>query len=120
MAEPTVTKLEGQIVCVPSIDTRDWYAWNNLQPPGPPRFQVHGEVYVPNPGVDAILVPRVPQGINPMILLLDLLLRQAPGIWPQVFTWVPAHYRKVPAYYRQVQIFFADKIIADVPVQDVQ
>jgi hypothetical protein len=49
---------------VQKIDTRDWYAWNNLQPPGPVSFHVTGEVLVPNPGVHPLLVPKNPQGIT--------------------------------------------------------
>lgn len=112
-------RVEAQVLSVPKVDTRDWYAWNNLQPPGPARFHVTGEVLVPNPGVHPLLVPKTPQGINPTILLLDLLLKQEPGIWPQIVVWMPARYDKQPAYYRQVQIFFGQQVIADLPVHDI-
>lgn len=119
MADAQTVELEGQIVSLPAIDTRDWFAWNNVQPAGPARFHVTGDVHVPNPGVDALLVPKVPPGTNPTILLLDLILKQAPGMWPQVFVWAPARYDKVPGSFRHVQIFFGDAVIAEVPVEDV-
>jgi hypothetical protein len=104
------------------VETRDWYAWINLMPPPPDDFHVTGEVYVPNLGVDPILTPKVPQGINPQILLLDLTLVQQPGIWPQVLVWKQARYDKVPSSvrYTQVQIFCGDEVIADIPVADIQ
>jgi hypothetical protein len=112
-------RVEAQVLSIPRVDSRDWYAWNDLQPPGPPRFHLTGEVLVPNPGVHPLLVRKAPQGINPTILLLDLLLKQEPGLWPQVMVWLPARYDKTPGYYRQVQIFSQGTLIADLPVQDV-
>jgi hypothetical protein len=112
-------RVEGHVLADAKIESRDWYAWNDLQPTGPPRFHVVGEVQVPNPGVHALLVPKSPQGINPSILLLDLYLKQDPGIWPQVVVWVPARYDKQPGYYRQVQIFYDEQVIADIPVHDI-
>ncbi len=101
--------------------TRDWYAWNNLMPPKPDDFHIVGEVQVGNPGIVAMLCPKEPQGINPDILLLHLILIQRPGIWPQVVTWVPARYDKIlfNSTYKSVEIFCEDKKIADVPVEDV-
>lgn len=102
------------------IQTRDWYAWNNLMPPRPDAFHLVGEVQVPNPGVDVLLVPRNPQGINPQILLIDLVLVQQPGIWPQMVIWKPARYDKVKVTYTNVEIFFDNQSIASIPVDNVQ
>jgi hypothetical protein len=56
-----------------STDTRNWYAWINIMPPRPLHsFHVSGEVLVGNPGVEAFLTVKEPQGINGDILLLDL------------------------------------------------
>ena len=109
----------GVVACTPPA-TRDWYAWNDLMPPKPDVFHVVGEVQVPNPGVKAILVPRNPQGINPKILLLDLLLVQRPGIWPQIVVWTQATYEKVNATYSAAQIFCCDESIANVKADDIQ
>jgi hypothetical protein len=69
----------------------------------------------------AFLFPKEPQGINPDILLMDLILVQKPGIWPQWVTWVPARYDKilVNSTYKRVEIFCEGNKIADVPVEDV-
>ena len=109
--------------CLPcrGAETRDWYAWINLMPPPPEDLHIVGEVYVPNPGVEPLLTPKVPQGTNPKILLLDLHLIQQPGIWPQVFVWKPVRFDKVVSgmQYTQVQIFCGDEIIADLPVREI-
>ncbi len=112
---------KGTVVSCKGRDTRDWYAWNDRMPPKPDYFHVVGEVQVPNPGVFAMLCPKVPQGTNPKILLMDLILVQQPGIWPQVITWVIAKYEKfiVNTYYDRVEIFCEGIQIADIPVEDV-
>ncbi|WP_299405996.1 hypothetical protein [Acaryochloris sp. IP29b_bin.148] len=103
------------------VPTRDWYAWNNLMLPKPDDFHVIGEVQVSNPGVLAMLYPKEPQGINPDILLLDLILVQQPGIWPQVVTWVTARYDKIlfNSTFKNVEIFCEDKKIVDITVRDI-
>lgn len=69
-------------------------------------YYVAGEVCVPNPGIEAKLYYRIPQGINPKILMLDLVLIQRPGIWPQVETLVSAKYIRMgkPGQYTDVDI----------------
>jgi hypothetical protein len=88
-------------------------------PPKPDDFHIVGEVQAPNPGVDPLLVPRTPQGINPRILLLDLVLVQRPGVWPQIVVWKQARYDKVNVTYDQVQVFCGGVEIASVPVETV-
>lgn len=74
------------------VDTGDWYAWINRMPPGPPSFHVVGTVVVGHPGIDAQLVRAAPQGINPAELILDLVLTERPGTWPQVVTSLSVRY----------------------------
>lgn len=106
------------------METKNWYAWVNLMPPKPDDFHVVGEVLVGNPGVEAMLCVKEPQGINPKILLLDMHLVQKPGIWPQVMTWVQARYDRIlppgSSGYEQVEIFFENESIALIPVNEVQ
>ena len=87
-------------------------------PLGPNFLHVVGEVLVPNPGVAPSLHYRIPQGINPRILLLDLRLTQLPGVWPPVLTWKPVRYDRVVdgAQYDEVDIFCGDESIARLPV----
>lgn len=115
------SKMEGGVVPCDAIETRDWYAWNNLMPPPPNRFFITGEVLVPNPGVVPVLCFKVPQGINPSILLLDLWTIQLPGVWPQVLVWKTVRYERIIGGfpYQRVNVFCGDEIIVDAPVIDV-
>lgn len=110
---------KGGVLPVPGPNTRDWYAWNNLMPPRPDDFHIIGEVETSNLGVDVQLVPKNPQGINRRILLIDLVLVQKPGFWPQIVTWKQARYDKVNATYDGVQIFFDNQQIASIPVDNI-
>ena len=116
-------RLEGHCKpCNKETRTRHWYAWLDLTPPTPDHLRVTGEVFVANPGVEARLVPHEPQGINPRILMLDLLLCQKPGIWPQHFVWTRAKFKRTGRNlrYDQVDILCGDQIIASIPVEDVR
>lgn len=105
------------------MNTRNWYAWINLMPPKPDDFHVVGEVLVGNPGIQAELSMKHPQGINTKILLLDLHLVQRPGIWPQVMTWVQCRYGSIVCpgmdTYEQVQVFHDGEEIASMEVDVV-
>jgi hypothetical protein len=118
-----VTHASGSCLSCKGVSTRDWYAWNDRMPPRPDKFHITGEVLVPNPGVKVLLLPREPQGINPKYLLLDLLLVQQPGVWPQVQVWKPARYEKVlygpGSGYTEADIFCETEIIQRVPVEEV-
>ncbi len=101
------------------VATRDWYAWNDLMPPRPDHFHIVGEVEVPNPGVDAELVPRKVKGKK--TIAFDLVLIQRPGIWPQVLTWKPVRYDKVltGTKYSTAEVWCGEKRIVDEKVHDV-
>ena len=118
-AAPT-TKMACVISCA-GFESRGWYAWNNKMPPPPDDLHIVGEVDVPNPGVDIELVPKAPQGINPAILLIDLIATQRAGIWPQVITPKQVRYDRVlvGSEYESVTVFCGDAIVAQIPVQDV-
>lgn len=90
-------------------------------PPTPDFVHVVGEVSVPNPGVDAELTYREPQGINPAILLLDLRLHQRPGFWSQVMTWKPVRYDGVlgPTKYTRAVVFWEEETLVALDVQDI-
>lgn len=105
------------------MSTKNWYAWINLMPPKPDDFHVVGDVLVGNPGIVAKLVKREPQGINPQVLLLDLLLVPTPGVWPQVMTWTQARYDEIIGpggiRYTDVQVFHDGVAIATLKVEEV-
>lgn len=102
-------------------DTRDWYAWVNLMPPGPPSFHVVGSVLAPTPGYEARLRPAEPQGINPSQLILEVELVPLPGVWPDVLTWISARYdqKDYDAAYTEVAIRCGGAIYAVTPVEEV-
>lgn len=119
---PDILKIEeSTLVSEPKIESKDWYAWNNLMPPKPDDFHVVGQVKVSNPGIVCEMRYKEPQGINPDIVLLELILIQRPGYWPQVTTWADAKYDKVmkTAHYTNAEILYEDSSIASLVVHDV-
>jgi len=84
----TSSKKGGTIRC------QKWTAIHDFMPPGTPTLRVDGVCFTPTPGYKIKLVPAVPQGINPLILLLKKVVTPPTGIQPQVITKVPVHYEK--------------------------
>jgi hypothetical protein len=115
----TTTAASGSVVPCQGVQTRDWYAWNDLMPPGPNDLHVVGEVYVPNPGVDPYLLPRHPPAKG-KTLALELVLVQRPGVWPQMLVWKPVRYDKVlrGRGYRTVEIYCGDQKIETIDIED--
>jgi hypothetical protein len=102
-------------------ETKGWYAWNDLMPPRPDEVHVIGEVLVPNPGVEPELTYRIPQGINPAILLLDLRLVQKAGLWPEILTWKPVRYSAVLGVttYSQAVILHGNETLVGLDAETV-
>lgn len=61
-------------------DTSAFSAWIDLQPPGPSKLIVIGKVVTNGGNLVPQLTERVPQGINPTILLLDLTIEDTGGV----------------------------------------
>jgi len=102
----------------PVPENKEWYAWIDLEPPAPDDLNVTGKVCVPNPGVKAVLSAKVPQGINPSILLLDLHLIQEPGPWPDVVTWAEVRFHQIVqnSPVKRADVYFDGKLIAKIKV----
>jgi len=64
----------------------------DLMPPAPFSFRVHSRIEAPTPAFTAFLQKAVPQGINPAILILDVVLVKKPGTVIQVVTEIDADY----------------------------
>lgn len=102
------------------VQTSDWAAWVNRMPPGPASFHVTGLVVLPTPGYEVALVPASPQGINPADLILDLVITERPGVWPQVLTTVSARYdiSNYSGRYTSVLIRIPDDDAIQIPVEE--
>jgi hypothetical protein len=117
----TITTDREQMVEDKQAETQDWYAWIDTTPPKPDELHVIGEITVGNPGIYAVLLKRVPQGINPRILLLDLHLMQKSGMWPQIVTCIAVRYDAViiGRGYTEVDVLYQGELIAQIPVDIV-
>lgn len=69
----------------------------NKMPIGKPRLYVTGQVEAPTPGWTVKLVRAQPQGINPLILILELQATQPTGQVNQVVTRMDVRYDEDPA-----------------------
>ena len=94
----------------------DWTAIHDFMPPGPARLTVKGKCTFPTPGYTVTLKKKVPQGINPAILLLDKIVTPPSGPRPDVVTTIDVKYEEVTNYrYTDVELSDGTKI----KVQDV-
>lgn len=102
---------------------KDWYAWNNLQPPGPGLFLVTAEVLVHNAGVEAMLALRPQQSPQEAVISLDLLCSEKPVVAAQVETWVSVRYEmQIPENlaggYSQAIIFHKGRELVTLDTED--
>jgi hypothetical protein len=74
------------------LATKDFAAWVNRQPPGPPTLIVTGTLVFATAGYSAKIVPANPQGFNPRILLTNLVVEPPKGPVAQVVTEVPVRF----------------------------
>lgn len=73
-----------------------WAAWLDTMPGSPWTLHVKGVLQMPTPGYELKLCEHEPQGINPAILLLDLIVTPPDPdlIVPQVITEEEARFKK--------------------------
>jgi hypothetical protein len=90
----------------------DWSAIHDFMPPRPAHLTVRGKCTFPTPGYGVTLKKRVPQGVNPSILLLDKIVTRPTGPEPDVVTTISVTpYEEVTDYrYKQVEISDGTKI----------
>lgn len=95
----------------------DWHAWHNRMPGGPPVLHVVGSCTFPTAGYEVELQQPGSDGINPVIRLLEKVVRAPTGPAAQVETTIEIHYREqTSAFYAHVQIM-PDNVL--IPVQQV-
>jgi hypothetical protein len=102
----TAKKTPAKKTAPPRNRIKSVVAVANLMPPGPFHLHVRARIQVPTPGYRAHLKVAVPQGINPAILILDVVITKLPGIWPQVVTDIDANYddNHYTGHYKQVTV----------------
>ncbi|MFZ1884395.1 MAG: hypothetical protein WAU53_12555 [Rhodoplanes sp.] len=105
----------------PAPKTQKWKAWQNLQPPGPPRLIVTGQVEISNTNQTPQLREHVPQGINPKILLLDLTITSS-GVGNDVITWREVRFEKqiIKDQHSSIDVLWDGQNIGRANVETVQ
>lgn len=96
-----------------NVTTSKWEAWIDVMPGDMPSLHVTAEVDTHSADM-AILEKRMPQGINPKILLLDLKTFSGtkPETNPQQVKYTEeVHNTEV---YEQVDVFYDDEVIASI------
>jgi hypothetical protein len=92
----------------------NWRAWYNRMPGQPPTLHVQGQCHFPTTGYKTELRRASPQGPNPGVLLLDLLILEPSGPVLEVATTGQAWYEEMTDWrYEQVEIR-PDDVTVDV------
>ena len=78
-----------------ALECSGWKAVHDWQPVRPGKLTVTGVCNMPTPGYRVVLKRKVPQGINPAILLLEKEVIRPQGPHPQVITPTPVSYEEV-------------------------
>jgi hypothetical protein len=103
-----------------SLNTKNWKAWQNLQPPGTPTLHVVGEVETTNSNQTPGLAEANPQGFNPDILLLDLSITTAgTGLTVVEFKQVTFTKKISKDQYSSVDIFSNGEQVGTAKVETV-
>jgi len=97
--------------------TANWHAWHDWMPGKPPTLHVVGVVRCPTAGYTVTLKPAAPQGINPAIYILELVVTPPTQPAAQVVTDVPVHYSEHTSV-RYTEVFIIPQNIG-VTVIDV-
>jgi hypothetical protein len=94
----------------------DWSAVHDFMPPRPPRLTVRGKCTFPTPGYTVTFKKHVPQGISPLVLLLDKIVTPPSGLEPQIVTTIAVEYEEVTSV-RYIEVDILD--VAKIKVEDV-
>jgi len=102
------------------VETRSWYATNDLIPPAPNFLHVVGKVKVDNTRVRVLLSPTMTQGLNPRVLELSLYFVEEPGTGSKVVTWYEARYIQEikEVKFERVEIYCGNDLILTIEVKD--
>ena len=93
---PVVQVKTERVITIEQKKMKNWYAWLDTNSSNPAQLHAKVDMLVPNPGVHAWLVKRGYQKKSePELLLLDPILIQRPGEWPDEPIWIQARYDEV-------------------------
>jgi hypothetical protein len=101
----------------PAGTCRDWAAFHDHQPPGPPVLRVTGTCRFNTAGWSVELRRHEPQGINPDDLLLDRVVHEPEGPVADVITDVEARYEETTDHEYQTVTILPDG--PSIPVEEV-
>ena len=69
------------------------------------KLKVHGELTFPTPGYKVHLAKKTPQGINPLVLLLEKTVVAPTGIEPDHVATIPVSFEEhTTTQYHEVEI----------------
>jgi hypothetical protein len=105
---------------MPKLLKQTFKAWLDEMPGSPSKLIVTGDLEVPTPGWKAELKLKVPQGINPKILLLEVHAQAPQGNVNQIVQKISLRYEQAasPGSYTEVTIFYESDSVT-VPVKPV-
>ena len=106
---------------MPCPEMSDFKAWINLMPPGSSKLIVVGMVVTNGGDLQPKLTERVPQGINEMILMLDLAIEQTGDVGTDDVAPRDVRFEK-PAdqgEYHQVEIYYEGELCQSLEVGEV-
>lgn len=104
-----------------TIETSKWNAWIDIQPIQPTQYgtlHVAGEIFT-HPSQSAILVKAVPQGTNPKILLLNIIMVRSAVPTRQPLFLSYSESLLDASQYSSIDVLYTGKIIAsitDIPI----
>ncbi|NKB20298.1 MAG: hypothetical protein GKS01_07095 [Alphaproteobacteria bacterium] len=96
----------------------DFSAWINLMPPGPSQLIVVGKVVTNGGNLQPKLTERVPPGINPVILMLDLTIEKTGNVGTEDVAPRDVRFER-PAeqgQYETVEIYFEGELCQSLDV----
>ena len=103
-----------------SVVTRDWEALEMTDMIGQHgHITVTGEVELTETGTTAELKERTPQGINPKILLLELVVHRQGGIHGHIAWFEKVTFKKNSSghAYDEVEVFHGDTVVQRAKVE---
>ena len=100
----------------PVFDSRDWSAWIDAQPPGPPRLHIRGEVDLPTPGYKALWRIGAADRMMPPGVRFHLSFEKPDGIVSQVISTESIAYKGEASYpdYRVIYVMCGERTLAEI------